>query len=377
MKKSLKITLISILASVIVVSLTIIILFFTVFNNPGKRVYDVSHFVQYKFELDEKNYTAKVSKAESLIISGELEIPKQVSKDDVVYDVVEVADDAFSRCEISSIILPSTIKRIGNRAFYNCNTVESDLTLPDALTYIGDSAFEGCTFTGDLKIPVGVTYLGARAFKNCTFDGELTIPTSITEIKEYTFDNCSKMSGRIDVPSNITKIGDYAFYKCENIFTLIMIDGLQDIGKYAFAYCGINGDVNIPSTVTEIKTHTFYNCSKIINVKFSNQLQYIRDYAFYGCKMIEQIFVTHGLQDIGGYAFGGCTALTEIHIDSINVLERLTSKTAQGQLLDTDYRSRIYVAQGINDSVTSFLTDHYRTTSSDEHYPGYVVYVRN
>ena len=62
------------------------------------------------------------------------------------------------------MVLPSTIKAIGNRAFYSSG-LEGRLYLPSSLETIGEEAFYGCDkIKGDLIIPDSVRVIGDRAF---------------------------------------------------------------------------------------------------------------------------------------------------------------------------------------------------------------------
>ncbi len=57
--------------------------------------------------------------------------------------VTNIADYAFSRCELNDIYIPDSISIIGEEAFIWCENLTS-ITLPNSLTDIGDSAFFGC-----------------------------------------------------------------------------------------------------------------------------------------------------------------------------------------------------------------------------------------
>lgn len=63
-----------------------------------------------------------------------------------VYDgTTDIADNAFVECkEVVSVIVPSTVKRIGTGAFLSCTSLRS-IYLPDSLKLIGTDAFYNCT----------------------------------------------------------------------------------------------------------------------------------------------------------------------------------------------------------------------------------------
>lgn len=70
---------------------------------------------------------------------------------------------------LNEIVLPSSLKKIGDAAFYGCNRFK-ELSLPEGLEYIGVEAFGGTNITGTLmlgtveleKYTLGQIYLGAN-----------------------------------------------------------------------------------------------------------------------------------------------------------------------------------------------------------------------
>lgn len=85
------------------------------------------------------------------------------------------------------------------------------MTIPSAVKYIGDFAFNGCSnLVGDLIIPT-VTYIGLSSFLNCCgFDGSLSISEKVTTIKAKSF--CSKLSGSLKILLDVSAIEERAFY---------------------------------------------------------------------------------------------------------------------------------------------------------------------
>ena len=57
--------------------------------------------------------------------------------------LVEIGDDAFRWCSITKIIIPASLRRINDSAFYN--SVQCPIHLHDGIESIGNWAFFGCT----------------------------------------------------------------------------------------------------------------------------------------------------------------------------------------------------------------------------------------
>ncbi len=123
-----------------------------------------------------------------IVIKGTLNV------DDVEYTVTEIADEAFRQFTPSSnmppvlsITLPSTIEKIGYRAFYNCYKLE-EIVIPEGVKSIGDEAFSYCLWLTKIELPSTLTSIGNKAFlglKNINYlesvVSHATNPISITK----------------------------------------------------------------------------------------------------------------------------------------------------------------------------------------------------
>ena len=133
---------------------------------------------------------------------------------------------AFADCKNigGNLLIPSSVKEIGDGAFSNCigffGTLE--MTHPsrrDNLIKIGKEAFAGVrNITGALMIPNTVKEIGDGAFRGCiSFDKHLTLSKNLTKIGKEAFSGCKKLIGYLTIPNTVTEIGDNAFYGCEGL----------------------------------------------------------------------------------------------------------------------------------------------------------------
>ena len=112
----------------------------------------------------------------------------------------------------------------------------NDVVLPNAMTYIGSSAFYGCSSLTSVTIPNSVTSIGDYAFAYCSSLTSVTIPNSVTSIGSSAFYGCSSLTS-VTIPNSVTSIGNYAFKNCEKLGTLVLGDKVKNIGDYAFEEC--------------------------------------------------------------------------------------------------------------------------------------------
>ena len=96
-----------------------------------------------------------------------LQIPESVNGK----PVTEIKDDAFNGDNgsgIYAVSIPSTVVKIGDRAFKGITTLTQVYIAPGGLQVIGESAFEGCSIVS-IALPVSnLTEVGAYAFKMST-----------------------------------------------------------------------------------------------------------------------------------------------------------------------------------------------------------------
>ncbi|MBR1677242.1 MAG: leucine-rich repeat protein, partial [Clostridia bacterium] len=126
--------------------------------------------------------------------------------------------------------IPSYVKRIGDLAFYRFPITE--ITVPENVESIGDSAFTFCQSLKKVVLPDGLKSIGVSAFAFCYELEEINIPSGITRIENCVFNSCYNL--KINIPSNITEIGKQAFYRAEMPVDLPKDVAITDEGAFNF-----------------------------------------------------------------------------------------------------------------------------------------------
>ena len=196
-----------------------------------------------------------------------------------INDNITIIDSsAFANClnlTSVSISITSQLKNINENAFKGCGNL-TELRLPD-LTYIGNSAFEGCTsYKNDdngLIIPSTLKSMGNACFKNSGIK-KLSISNNLylTEIPSSAFENCENLEEVFiyDSISNIETIGTSAFKNCQNLY--YVSKGLIVGNEY--------GSLRLPNSVKRIKDSAFEGCDRISYIYFPDKLSKIGDKSF-------------------------------------------------------------------------------------------------
>ena len=215
--------------------------------------------------------------------------------------VTMIGEGAFCKCKsLTNITIPSSIVTISNpfslwhgnlnnesKAFiyednvlFNKNKTtliayrakETNYTIPNSVTTIGNSAFRSCKSLTCINIPNSVTTIGEGAFAGCESLTSINIPNSVTTIGSWAFSNCESLIS-INIPNSVTTIGKAAFNGCESLASINMPDGVTTIGKLAFADCESLTNINIPSSVTTIGEGAFWGCINLLSQIKSDIIQ--------------------------------------------------------------------------------------------------------
>ena len=173
-----------------------------------------ARFSQSPLVFDLVGSSAYSVRAANTSISGNIEIPQTYNGKPVVV----IQNSAFKDCSnVTSVLIPSSIKSIGINAFENCSNI-TETTIPEGVTLIGNNTFLGCEKLASVTFPTSLENIGANAFAGCTSLTSIVLPKNIQEIGANAFANCSTLDV-IEVfgdtpatlktgvfPDNITKI---------------------------------------------------------------------------------------------------------------------------------------------------------------------------
>ena len=108
--------------------------------------------------------------------------------------------------------------------------------------------------------------------------------------------------------------GSDATYKFED--GVLTISGTGTISSYEFENSSDIKSVVIEEGITEIGSDVFYDCSKLTSVSLPSTLTNVQSYAFSNCTSLTNVTIPESVVEIGSYAFSGCTSLETITIEN-------------------------------------------------------------
>ena len=184
--------------------------------------------------------------------------------------------------------IPNSVTTIGEGAFSYCKSLIS-INIPNSVTTIGEEAFGGCEFLVNINIPNSVTTIGNWGFGACKSLTSITIPNSVVTIignpfygwhgilnneskafiyEDHVLFNKNKTTliayrakeTNYTIPNSVTTIGEEAFGGCKSLVNINIPNSVTTIGRGAFKYCNSLTNINIPNSVTAIEDGAFCRC---------------------------------------------------------------------------------------------------------------------
>lgn len=114
----------------------------------------------------------------------------------------------------------------------------------------------------------------------------------------------------------LTSIGDMAFYECSKLQSVVIPASVTRIGKFAFAYCSDLKILNLGSGVTAIEECAFTDCYRLASLDLPGKLKTIGKKAFYRCESIPTVTVPSSVTSLGISAFGYCSSLVSADVQA-------------------------------------------------------------
>lgn len=325
--------------------------------------------------------------------TGDMTILDKITVGSKQYPVTIIGTNAFSSTSLTSVIIPNSVLRIEQGAFYDCQQLLT-VTIGSGVTYIGFDAFYASTNVKDVYMyadPEALDWSNEGGCDDFNYNGTTICHVAdaslwyakfagIVNLKfidpnttpfSFTYDEATHtltVSGSEPMPyspnwgviqyeiehvvieDGVLAIGGYAFYYCTQLKSISIPSSVITIGEYAFFnYCELTS-ISLPSSVRFIGANAFQSCSSLTSIDLPPVTE-IKRYTFSYCSSLVSVNIPNTVTLIEYDAFGYCEKLTSIDIPAsvtniaggnlYNVFPNCTSLTSINVAEDNPYYSSI------------------------------------
>jgi len=266
---------------------------------------------------------------------GELIIPSSIEHEGKIWPVVKIGELSLGMTRqydrIQRIVIPSSVKELGNSAFSGLPQLES-IYISKSVTKISANLL-GDEYTNPARIEIDPVNPVYDSRENCNAIIETATNTLIVGRK-----------GSV-IPSSVTSIADNAFKSCKELKSIVIPEGVKSIGKSAFEGCSGLTAITIPASLEIIGSSAFFECTGIRSIKVAQGnkvfdsredcnaivntrtgelilacastkvpqgVKKIGYRAFYHCTLTNGLNLPEGIEEIADEAFAGCIGYSEL-----------------------------------------------------------------
>lgn len=249
-------------------------------------------------------------------------------------DTYAINDDFLSYNEyVKKINLPDSLTSIGVSAFEGCSALKT-VTIPDSCG-VQAMAFYDCSSLTDINYnetavwtapsafcntawynsqPDGIVYHGTTA---CAYKGDFaateTVKDGTTIIVDGLFYGDEVLTS-INLPDSVEYIGNMAFEDCINLKKISLPKSLYTLCDETFLGCESLESVEL-SEVVNIGVSAFAHCTSLKSIVIPESVEFgIDDSAFLNCTSLQKVTVNGNIQQIGSAVFMNCENLKSINI---------------------------------------------------------------
>ncbi|EAY16138.1 surface antigen BspA-like [Trichomonas vaginalis G3] len=210
-----------------------------------------------------------------------------------------VMKNAFENC--INLVNLTNMTNIPNECFSGCTNLSS-VSIMEGTTYIGVRSFENCISLENIIIPSSVEKISEYAFINCNNLKSITFSetNSLSNISINSISGCESLKNISNFISNNHKykcIDNTLYYqnntKLDLIYHLshsiddVLIINCDAICQYSFNHSNNIVNISLSSdSVSHIESYSFNDCKNLKYINFPLSVESVSTFAFHECKSI-------------------------------------------------------------------------------------------
>ena len=278
--------------------------------------------VSFEYKLNDAGQVTDLVCTNASALSGSVTVPGTLEGK----TVVSLGNNAFKGASnITSVVIPESIKEIGLWAFSGCTSL-SNVNLGN-VEKLSNMAFNNCTALTSIKLPKTLTKIASGApFSGCTNLKHIELEDGMTVIPNYVC--ASTPITEITIPNTVKEIGLWAFSDCTSLSN-VNLGNVEKLSDKAFNNCTALTSIKLPKTLTKIASGApFSGCTNLKHIELEDGMTVIPNYVC-ASTPITEITIPNTVKEIGLWAFSDCTFLKKIKIlDNVTDMGGYNSSTS-------------------------------------------------
>lgn len=216
-------------------------------------------------------------------------------------NLTTIGASAFSGCAaLTEINLPEGVTSLGKQAFYQASLLDK-VALPQSLESLGAEAFsetklyESQSESGYFyidnwlvacsdSVKNSIVKIVANESESDVENGAVSLKSGIIGIADSMFSGAELLE-KVSLPVSLLYLGRAAFFGCKNLTEFRVAYGnLKKLGDYTFAFCDLLSTVILNEGMESIGSYAFYSCSRVDNPSYGSlipeSVKRVGSYAF-------------------------------------------------------------------------------------------------
>lgn len=293
----------------------------------------------YAFQVNKSLQTADFSASTGLTTFGTWMFAGCSALNNVILppNLTAIPDRTFSACSsLKTVSIPASVESVSYLTFASSGikTIIANRATPPTL-----SATMSSILPDTVRLAV-FTSAAKTAYKAHTYWGQFDVDTKVEgtcgaegDNMTYALDLATGVltisgSGNMDTYNTSTNRAPWYGYR-SLISSVIVEDGVEGIGAYAFKECASMTTISLPASIKSMASSVFDGCSGLTSYSYaggvndwvairftstsSNPMYYVRKcFANDSDDEITELVIPNGVTTIGQYAFYQCSGLTAV-----------------------------------------------------------------
>ena len=253
------------------------------------------------FKHTENNGVAIITGLQRALTETSIFIPETING----IPVVEIGPEAFRSTSITDIKIGENIKKIGEKAFYMCEKLQS-VTWHCQCDVIPVDCFSGCSNLTQFDFS-NIKRIEKRAFSESGLQ-KVCLPQNIECISGWTFSKCKELRS-VEWNCKCDVIPVFCFLRCSNL-TQFDFSNIKRIDRAAFYESGLK-EVCLPENIEVVSEWAFFECKKLSSVIWNCKCDVIPAYCFVRCSNLTQFdFSNIKRIEVRAFRDSGLTSVT-------------------------------------------------------------------